>query len=151
MDHERWRWYCLGLVPAQFHSSQGNISWRRVDLMIADALLSLFGTISLLLSTKRRINQKRAITLGIFVFEGAYACMWVCVSMCVNGKLKPLQLCLPRPTAPRLHVFGQHVEPRARPLLTNTPAAVYHAGSGVEDSSPPVRMPSYQPTLSRSS
>lgn len=73
-----------------------------------------------------------------------------CFHVCVDGKLSPLQLCMSWSMV-RLHVFGQHVELRFRPLFTNTPAVVYHAGSGVEDSSLPVHMPPYQPTLSHSS
>lgn len=115
--------------------------------MITDALLALFGIyFSRGLADKSR-EQNHCTFLS--VREPVHACEFVCV--CVNGKLKSLQLCLSWSMAFRLHVFGQHVEPRSRPLLTNTPAAVYHAGSGVEDSSLPVHMPSYQPTLSHSS
>lgn len=68
--------------------------------------------------------------MHIFVSGGACTCMWVCL----NGK-RIFQLVAFRVwTTPRVWTAcGAQVPP---PPLTNTPAAVYHAGSGVEDSKP---------------
>lgn len=96
---------------------------------------------SLSLDFLQRLKKERHVSLCV----GVSTRMWVCV----NGNLKSLQLCISTSMTFTLHVFEQHVEPGARPLLANTPAAVYHAGSGMEDSSLPVHMPSYQPTLSQ--
>lgn len=143
-DHVWKHWYCLAPVPAtvwlkpRLLQSAFNAHWCSISIIWCSFFCCF-----------QRETKKRCTFLS--AREPVSACEFVCVCVSMENSVfhSPVSLLVRGIQTPRVWTAcGAQVPP---PPLTNTPAAVYHAGSGVEDCSLPVHMPSYQPTLSRAS